>query len=133
MSDEGTIKLHKMISGKLYDIELRKQRFEQTMDRIDHAVTHGATAKDLLKKFGQHIVHIGKKGIEPYSKPAGSKTTAETAVSSSEPKGDKAAIVQAVVNEYPHFTVGQVAKKVSAQGHMTYANAHYLAKKIVKS
>lgn len=133
MSEEGTVKIHKMIGSKLYPLELKRNRFEQTMDRIDHAVQYGASHKDILQKFSMHIVSKGSPVADPADS-IGKKSSKPSVPQDKTTNGkiDKQVIIAQTMKEFPHMSVGEIARKVSAHGHMTYANASYIAKKLIK-
>ena len=114
-----TIKIHKMIDGELIPLKVRRQRFEQTMDRIDDAVDKGATASQVFAEFSDYIVRDDSE-----TAPTTSNTT-EGELS----KSEKAALVASIIAENPQFTLGEVCKAAQIQGGMTYANARYLALK----
>lgn len=115
--NEETIKFHKMIGGKLYPLEMRRQRFEQTVDRIDKAVEKGATITEIRKMFADHIVSTK------------AQATAEPAKVTTEPVGNKQEIVAKIIAEYPDLAPGLLIKKIAATGAMTAANARYLVTK----
>jgi len=119
-----TIKFHKMIGGKLHPFELKKARFEKTVDAIDKAVDKGATHKQVLAKFSDMIV---SSKAEPVAKEKPVTKSAAPVVA-----GSKSDYVQSIINANPNLTAGQVAKKASENGSMTYANAYYLASKLKK-
>lgn len=117
-----TVRIHKLINGKLYPLELRRQRFEQTMDRIDAAVDRGRSFKEICNMFSQHIVNSGAKALAPVEK----------SDAPSQPVGTKAEIVSSTIAQFPALTASEIAKKVAANHPITYANAYYLAGKMIK-
>lgn len=133
IADE-TVKLHKMINGKLHPLEMRRQNFEKIVDRIDKAVEKGATFKEILVTFADHIVnHDGELGHDAAKGPAPIKIVAKPAVTASQPVGDKAEIIASLARANPHMSAGQLAKKAAANHpEITYANFYYLANKLKK-
>jgi hypothetical protein len=134
IADE-TVKLHKMINGKLHPLEMKRQNFEKIVDRIDKAVDKGASFKEILVTFADHIVnHDGALGHDPANGTAPVKPVAKPAVVASQPVGNKAEIVASIARANPHMSASMVAKKVAAQNPtITYANAYYLANKLMKA
>ena len=121
MADEKqTIKIHKLIGGTLYPLELKRQRFEQVMDRIDRAVELGASFTQIKRQFADHLVSTGK-AVDPDQKP-----------DSVQPKESKSDICKKGMDENPGKSVGDWCKIVSANNpHISNANARYLLTKLM--
>jgi len=133
IADE-TVKIHKMISGKLHPFEMKRQNFEKVIDRIDKAVEKGASYKEILVKFADNIVNTdGPLGHDAGNGKAPVKPVAKPAVVASQPVGDKAEIIAGLIRANPHMTASQIAKKAAANHPtITYANFYYLANKAKK-
>lgn len=126
MSNE-TVKIHKLIDGELVPLEMKRQRFEQAMERIDTDVDKGASKKQILTKYSDYIIKSGDGAVDK-KKPAKASSDNSAAMTPAE----KQEIVKKAVSDNPNMNIGEIAKHVSAQTAMTYANARYIASKFIK-
>jgi hypothetical protein len=112
-SDE--ISLHFQIHNKRHKITLSRVRFERTVEQIDGDIEKGMSFNDICKKYATHIVKTDEPEVQ----------SAPTA------KADKRAIIEKIIAENPHFSLGEVSQAASKTGAMTYANARYLASSLL--
>lgn len=119
------VKIQLNIQGKPHDAVFHKNRFERIMDKVDTHIHRNKSADDIKRKFKDHLISLT---------PTKAKSVARVKKVGSEMNSgpfDKKAHVAKHVK--PGMTVGQIAKAASEGGKLTYANAHYLAKKHLES
>lgn len=120
-----TIKIHKMIDDVLVPLELKRQRFEQSMERIDTDVNKGASKRQILKKYSDYIVNHGDDALDPVEETEDKQPVALK-------PAEKKVIVQKAIDDNPEMTLGQIIKHVAAHHPLTEANVRYIASNIMK-
>lgn len=124
-------KMNFHIKGKDYTFKLRKQRFEKNVDKIDKMIHSGRHDVDSIhRRMADHLVEKPKPYKPEPVKPAKVVRQAAKNVNAG---FDKTAHVHHYVTEYPSMAAGAIAKTAAAasNGNLTYANAYYIAKKLI--
>lgn len=120
---ESTIPLNFLIQDKRYRFVLKVQRFEQTVQRIDTAITNqNASLKQIIALAGDSLVEYS-----PVSEHE-ELVKASAAGASLSSKDKKTIIAEAIANN-PGASLSDLIKHVTADGTMTPANARYLLTK----
>ena len=125
-----SIKMDFSVQGKPHTFDIKRQRFEKVVDRIDKDIHRGKDLDHIVRKHGDHFASPPVAQKQAFRSAASAvKQVAKAHNTPAHSGGDKKTIISQLMIAHPQATDGQIAKLAVAGGHMSSANARYLAKK----